>query len=301
MIGLRKMLKGLSDASRLHFWRLAASGWLPRRLILRSLPPEPIRQTRNGPLRVEIVSHCWNYSHLLVYQLSSLALAPPEHAEITMTVFYARADTATRKLLDFVAEHVVPGVRWNWQELPPQYLFRRSIGRNRAALRSDADWVWFTDCDVVFAPGCLDSLVEALQGRSDPLVFPRTERVTTLLAEEDPMLRPEARWALRAIDPERFVERSLSRATGPVQITHGDVARAVGYCRGISVLQEPASRFAKCYEDRVFRWLLGTQGVPIDVAGVYRIRHEQKGRYSGGVEARLRGSVRKAQERRASV
>ncbi len=294
------MLKDLFDASRVHFWRFAASGWLPKRWMVRSVPPEPTRQARTGPLRIEVVSHCWKYSHLLVYQLSSLVLDPPEHAEITMTVFYASEDAATRDLLDFIGGHGVPGVRWNWQELPPSYLFRRSIGRNRAALQSDADWVWFTDCDVVFGPGCLDSLVEALQGRRDPLVFPRSERVTTLLAEDDPMLRPGSRWSLRTMDAERFTERELSRATGPVQITHGDVARALGYCRDIPVLQEPVQRFAKCYEDRVFRWLLDTPGLPLNVAGVYRIRHVAKGRYAGAVEARLRGGMRKAQERRTS-
>lgn len=299
MVGLRNMLKGLVDASRVQFWRLAASGLLPKPLILGRLASGPSRQARTGSLRIEIVSHCWNYSHLLVYQLSSLVLAPPEHVEITVTVFHAREDAATKALLDFIAGHAVPGVHWNWQELPPQYLFRRSIGRNRAALQSEADWIWFTDCDVVFEPGCLDSLAEALQGRSDPLVFPRYERVTTLLADDDAMLKPESEWILRDIDPTRFVERKLSRATGPVQITHGDVARSVGYCRDISVLQQPVPRFAKCYEDRVFRWLLGTRGVPIDVDGVYRIRHEQKGRYHEGVDARLRRTVRKVQEWRA--
>ena len=294
------MLRRLFKTIRLHFWRFAASGWLPRRWMVRNLPPEPFRQARTGPLRIEVVSHCWKYSHLLVYQLSSLVLDPPEHAEITMTVFYASEDVATRDLLDFIGGHVVPGVRWNWQELPPPYLFRRSIGRNRAALQSDADWVWFTDCDVVFVSGCLDNLVAALQGRSDPLVFPRAERVTTLLAEDDPLLRAGSQWSLLTMDTQRFTERELSRATGPVQITHGDVARAVGYCRDIPALQEPVPRFAKCYEDRVFRWLLGTQGLPLDFPGVYRIRHAEKGRYSGGMEARLRRGMRKAQERRAS-
>ncbi len=294
------MLRSLSYGWRLWFWRVAASGLLPPWLVLRDLPAEPGRAARRGALSIEIVSHCWNYSHLLVYQLSSLILAPPARAHVMMTVFYAREDAATQALLDFVGGHEVSGVRWNWQALPREQLFRRSIGRNQAALRTRADWIWFTDCDLVFDRGCLDGLVESLQGRRDALVYPRTERVTTLLAGDDPMLRAESVWTLRAIDPTRFQERANSRATGPLQITHGDVARAVGYCRDLALFQEPVQRFAKCHEDRVFRWLLRTQGVPIDVSGVYRIRHAEKGRYRGGLEARVRGGLRQAREPVAS-
>ena len=290
------MLRSLLYGLRLWFWRVAASGLAPPRWVLRDLPEESARAARRGTLSIEIVSHCWNYSHLLVYQLSSLILAPPARGHVTMTVFYAPEDAATQALLDFIGGHEVSGVRWNWEALPREQLFRRSIGRNQAALRTRADWIWFTDCDVVFDRGCLDDLVESLQGRRDSLVYPRTERVTSLLAGDDPMLRAEAVWTLRAIDPTRFQERVNSRATGPLQITHGDVARAVGYCRDLALFQEPVQHFAKCREDRVFRWLLRTQGVPIDVSGVYRIRHADKGRYRGGLNARLRGGLRQACE-----
>ena len=37
----------------------------------------------------------------------------------------------------------------------------------QAALLTDADWVWFTDCDLMFRDDCLDVLVEQLQGRRD--------------------------------------------------------------------------------------------------------------------------------------
>lgn len=288
-----KLLHGL----RLWFWRIAASGILPARRFSPELPPPEQRAAKQPPLHIEIVSHCWNYSHLLVYQLSSLILAPPRTTTVTMTVFYAQEDAATVALLDFIAGHQVPGLRWNWQVLPREKLFRRSIGRNLAALATRADWVWFTDCDLVPAPGCLDNLGEQLAGRRDALVFPREERVTTLLAEDDEMLRGEDEWLLKAIDPGQFEARPISRATGPLQITHGDVARAVGYCRDIGLYQEPTPRFAKCHEDRAFRWLLRTHGVPIDLPGVHRIRHAEKGRYRAGAEARLRGGLRRARER----
>jgi hypothetical protein len=127
------------------YLRVAASGVIPARWYLSSLPPLDQRAAATGDLKIEIVSHCWNYSHMLVRQLSSLVLFPPARAAVTMTVFYSEEDTATVRLLETFASKEIPGVTWNWCALPKEQLFRRSIGRNQAALRTDADWVWFTD------------------------------------------------------------------------------------------------------------------------------------------------------------
>ena len=143
--------------------RIAAGGWLPARLFAPPPPPASERATRSGELSLEIVSHCWNYSRFLAYQLSSLVQFPPAKLRVTMTVFYAPEDTATQKLLDFFGGQTVPGVTWNWQPLAKERLFRRGIGRNLAARATTADWIWFTDCDVMFRAGCLDTLAEVLQ------------------------------------------------------------------------------------------------------------------------------------------
>jgi hypothetical protein len=61
--------------------------------------------------------------------------------------------------------------------------------------------------------------------------------------------------------------------------------------------QRPAERWAKTYEDSAFRWLLGTDGVGLEVPGVHRIRHVHKGRYGDSkAAASLRGSIRRAKE-----
>ncbi|MCK5771575.1 glycosyltransferase family A protein [Algiphilus sp.] len=277
------------------FLRFAAGGWLPARWFAAPPPPPAARAAREGPLTLEIVSHCWNYSHFLAYQLSSLVQFPPERLAVTMTVFHAPEDTRTQALLAYFADQHVPGVTWNWRELPREQLFRRGIGRNLAAQQTDADWIWFTDCDVMFRAGCLDALARALQGRRDALLFPREERITPLLAEDDPMLVRGAEPRLVDIDDSQFAVKTLKRATGPMQITHGDVARACGYCPTLRLYQTPADHFCKAYEDRAFRWLLGTGGNGIDVPGVYRIRHVFKGRYrEDRASSRLRGAIRRA-------
>jgi hypothetical protein len=278
----------------LLFWRIAASGLLPARWFAPRVPDPVSLAAKTGKLKIEIVSHCWNYSHFLTYQLSSLVLYPPSRTTVTMTVFYSDEDIQTCKLLDYFSGISVEGVTWNWRCLPKEELFRRTIGSNQAALATRADWIWFTDCDALFRQDCLDSLSDRLQGRRDILVFPTCERVTALLKPSDPLLQSgrESLHQLRDIEDGQFTEETVSRAVGPMQITHGDVARACGYCRSLGFYLRPASRWSKAHEDRAFRWVLGSQGVGVDLPGFYRIRHAIKGRYaddalSSGLRTRL--------------
>lgn len=279
----------------LLFLRFAAGGAVPARWFLPTLPGFEERAAKTGRLSLEVVSHCWKYSHLLVYQLSSLVHHAPTKLEVTMTVFYCEEDAKTVELLEYFGGIDVPGVTWNWRALSRQRLFRRSIGRNIAARETSADWVWFTDCDLVFREDCLDELCEALQGRTDALVFPREERCTSLLPESAPMLKAGG-GAPQLVDipTEKFTVRRRTRATGPLQITHGDVARACGYCEALSLYQQPSETWCKAYEDRAFRWLLRSQGVPLELPGVYRIRHIAKGRYTGpAASAGTRSGIRR--------
>ncbi len=285
------------DAVVRRFFRIAASGLVPARWFRAPIPRECDR--RPGPCfpTVEIVSHCWQYAHMLAYQLSSLVLYPPRKLKVILTVYYSEEDESTVELLDFIAGHKVPNVEWNWQPLPRAQLFRRGIGRNRSALQTGADWIWMTDCDILFHEGCLDSLAGMLEGRSDILLYPRQERTTQMLPDSNPMLQQGRECRLVDIDPSAFSLHDRDRAKGAYQIIHGDVARAIGYCDRIRAYQAPANHWCKCYEDRIFRWLAGTQGTPIEVPGVFQIRHIEKGRYrKGTLMARIRSRVRRMQE-----
>ncbi len=279
------------------FFHIAASGLLPGSWFRDRLPPVSERRGATGILDLEIVSHCWQYAPMLAYQLSSLVHYPPSRLRVVVTVFYAVEDRNTFKLLEFFSAIEVKNVAWNWQPLPREKLFRRGIGRNMAARSTRAHWVWFTDCDIIFHANCLDSLADELQGRRDTLLFPRQERTTTMLAESDPMLQHDATPRLVAIDAAHFTPHNRDRAKGAYQVVHGDVARSIGYCAGIPLYQTPSEHWCKCYEDRVFRWLVGTQGLPIDVEGVYQIRHIHKGRYKKDTAwSKIRSAVRRMQE-----
>jgi len=255
-----------------------------------------------APREIEVVSHCWNYAHLLGYQLSSLVLSPPRDTRVRMTVCYCSDDRGTAELLEFFGGQEVENVTWNWIALPREALLRRSVGRNLAAKATTADWVWFTDCDVVFAQGCFDGLAAGVEGRRDGLVYPREERTTDMLAADDPVLAAgRSELALREVNFDTFSVKRPRQATGPLQITRGELARAGGYCGMIQSYQTTTDRWRKTYEDRVFRWLLGTPGTPLDVPGVYRIRHVEKGRYRGGPFSRLRSWIRRTRDRGEST
>ncbi len=226
------------------------------------------------------MSHCWRYEHFLSYQLSSLVLNPPRDTPVRMTVFYSEDDEGTRRVLEFFGTQEVPNVTWNWWPLTPPRLFRRSIGRNLAAQATPADWVWFADCDVTFQDGALDELSEELRRCPALLAYPREHQVTELLDSDDPIVvAAKGEPAILDLDRSRFRPEFRDRAVGGFQIVPGDVARAVGYCAGIRVYQRPAPKFGNTWEDRTYRWLLGTQGLGLESSAFFRIRHKAKGRY----------------------
>jgi hypothetical protein len=184
--------------------------------------------------------------------------------------------------------------------LPKEQLFRRSIGRNLAAKTTTADWIWFTDCDILFHEGCLDTLADELQGRDDILVFPRIGLGTSLMEDDADVLNQGRDGpAIREIPLEDFYPYGgpRSKAKGPYQIMHGDVARACGYCEDIGLYQKPSERWRKTFEDRAFRWIIGSQGTAVDVPGACQIRHVSKGRYKkDSFMSKVRMSIRKSQE-----
>jgi hypothetical protein len=287
------------------FYRLAATGIMPRRLFAPPLPAPPPALPPDTPLRLEIVSHCWRYGRFLAYQLASLVRGPPRDVAVTMTVFYSTEDRETVDVLDRFGVMDVPGVTWNWQALDRHRLFRRAIGRNLAARATTAHWIWFSDCDVLFRDHALDTAARALRGRDDVLLFPREHRVSAILERDHALLaRADQDLTVLDIDPAEFQLEVREKAVGGFQIVRGDVARALGYCGDIAFYQEPVPRWQKTYEDRTFRWLLGTHGTPIEVPGLYRIRHAEKGRDAPPAEGRsrlsskVRGLARRFKQRR---
>lgn len=294
-------MAGLRERATSLFYRMAVSGALPVKWF-RDVDPATVKKAkRTGTLRLEIVCHCWRYGHFLNYQLSSLVNHRTDKLEITMTVFHVAEDEVVTRVLDYFGPMEVPGITWNWQALPKEELFRRCIGRNRAAKATQADWIWFTDADILFYKDCLSTLADQLQGRDDALVHPQDVLATELLEEDDEILsngRTGPTLIEIPIDRMKPYGGPYEKAKGAYQITHGDIARACGYCDSIPYYQTPAERWMKTYEDRAFRWLIGTDGAPVEIPNVGQIRHIAKGRYQkDSFVTKVRQFIRKSQDR----
>ncbi|MEE4279264.1 MAG: glycosyltransferase family A protein [Halieaceae bacterium] len=281
----------------IQFFRLVTEKLVPPSWYRAAIPPKSERKALDGPLDLEVVSHCWGYGNMLTYQLSSFVNYPPKNATVTVTVFYSVEDEKTASVIDYFSSLEARNVRWNFFAIEKEKLFRRGIGRNMAAQSSTADWIWFTDCDIIFHENCIDSLATALQGKQEILYFPATECTTEMLTDDDPMLRKDSEPQLVDIPTENFSRHSRDKAKGAFQIVHGDVARAIGYCDRLKIFQTQDTRWRKTYEDTAFKWLVGSEGIPIDVDGVYQIRHVTKGRYAedSGL-SRVRSKIRRMQE-----
>ncbi len=281
----------------IHFFRLVVQNLLPSRWFRQTLPDTPCTKPASEPLKLEIVSHCWQYANMLTYQLSSFVNYPPENITVTVTVFFSEEDIHTQKTLDYFGQISVHNILWNWQPLPKEKLFRRAIGRNMAAKSTQADWVWFTDCDIIFHKDCLDSLAKQLRNKDFALCYPQYERTTTMLADSDPMLKKGSQPQTLDIDTKQFHQHARDRAKGAFQIVQGNLARAIGYCDNLSVYQTTSPSWCKCYEDRAFRWLVNTNGQAVEIKGVYQIRHIFKGRYKqNSFWSRVRSKIRRLQE-----
>lgn len=262
--------------------RFAASGFFPAHWICNVPKSNQLATPAAEPETLEIVSHCWNYSHLLSYQLQSLVDYAPKELVITLTVFYSDEDQATVKLLEQYNTIDLDTIKWNFVQLDKSALLRRAIGRNKAAKNTNADWIWFTDCDLVFGKNTFSSLKHQLTGQQSILVFPGTVKRTSLLEKDNDFLTRDGYNANDCLEQDSVNTHTFEKATGPVQIVHGSIAREYGYCDQLACYQQPKERWVKTYEDRAFRWLLGTHGEPISVADVGIIRHVEKGRYTSG-------------------
>ncbi|MCZ2344467.1 MAG: hypothetical protein LC104_22125 [Bacteroidales bacterium] len=233
-------------------------------------------------MNIEIVSHCWRYPRLLNYQLSSLVRFPPVAVHVRVTIYHTEDDAGVVRVLDYFGRQSVPGVVWDWRALPREQLCRRAIGRNQAALASNADWVWFTDADYCFGPGCLDTLAYIPDAS---LVFPR--EVQTHASRElgdQAILAASGPPRILELDPSQYVPKRISRAIGGLQIAGGAVCRERGYCAQFPRLLRPSLLWARTHEDIWFRRSLQSHGVPIDLPHLYRIRHSTRGQDDPTVE-----------------
>lgn len=202
-----------------------------------------------------------------------------------MTVFLTEEDERTCSVVEHFGSIAMPaGVTVRPWHLPKEKLMRREIGRNLAALATDADWVWFTDCDHLFGDGALDGLKQKVNSVDGPLVFPKwVQKTRTHELRDDAVERADGAPRVLRIDPGDFAASSNRRAIGGIQIARGDVVREKGYLKDSRIQSWTAERWQRCRGDIWFRRNLGGPGIPVDISNVYRIRHSRQGRTHPGL------------------
>jgi hypothetical protein len=196
-----------------------------------------------------------------------------------MTVFYSNDDKGTMAVLDYFSPLEVTNVTWNFQRLTKQKLFRRSIGRNLAALATTADWIWFADVDMCFRKGCISRLAGLTHDADTEMVFPRWIMISRDHATGDAALDiAKASPRVLDVDPAQFVPHRYQCAIGGIQIVRGETARRLGYNRDSCRFQRPLTRWQRTFDDVVFRKSLGNAAVPVELPELYRFRHARHGR-----------------------
>lgn len=198
-----------------------------------------------------------------------------------MTVFHTDEDEKTRSVLNYFQSFQPDNVRWNWWSIEKPQLMRRAIGRNLAALKTAADWVWFADCDMAFGEGALDSVSQSILQSDSSLIYPRHILLHRSHALGDQAIARATQLKVIDLAPEEFTLHRYRRAIGGVQIVRGEVARQYGYCTGRR-WQKTADTWQRCRGDVAFRRNLSrhikTHWEPIEIPNLYRLRHSQCGR-----------------------
>lgn len=224
---------------------------------------------------LEIVTHSWRYARCLCYQLTSVK----KYGQgCLVSLFYCpEEDPKTASVVDFFKDKI------NLQPwaLPREMLCARAIGRNMAARATKADLVWFTDCDYLLGEGSVEAMTQEREGVlwHPPYIMATEQPVgdKLIFAVKPPEL-------VSAEDEFFNVRYRLRTAVGGFQLARGDVVREKGYIPHSARHQKPRKEWRRTYCDRVFRHSLGTGGIKVEIQGIKRIRHTERGRFKRGLE-----------------
>lgn len=240
---------------------------------------------------LEIVTHCWSgldvpiYHRLLQLQLSSL-VTHQTALQIRVSVCYTESDRMTSDMLAYFSKSFAStNNKWlNPVSLPENQLFKRCIGRNILAKQTQADVVWFTDCDHIFYDSSLDDAYrECLQSKS-PLIYPQSVWIHKKHRIGDALIHSLEQTSkhIRIVSRSDFVQTDPKIAIGGIQVVKGDFCRERGYMDRWKRRLQPSGSdsFEQCLGDKKFRSYVGSSEQR-GINGVFRVRHSRTGRDQG--------------------
>ncbi len=230
---------------------------------------------------LHIVTHCYavelpQYAAFLRYQLSSLVQHCSKY-ETWITVCCMDEDKHTGLVLDdFLSDR---RIKISVLYLTRDQISRRCIGRNMIAKMSQAELIWFTDCDYVFGPGCIDGLVTAWNALDEwtPMIFPARYWIHRDHETGDRAASGQfASGVMVGRSRDEFIPARFSKAVGGVQICPGSFCRKYGYLDGHRRYQKPLDKpFSNFHDDVAFRKFCQQHGQiqAVDFPNLYRLRH----------------------------
>ena len=231
---------------------------------------------------VRVVAHCWNYSRLLSYHLSALVLHRPQESHVVMTVCYSPCDKQTVDMLDFFADFKIPNVTWDWYPMEKNRLCRRAIGRNELARMGGTDFTFYADVDYILRGDVIDAAVQEI-GDRHALFYPRDVLQSKTHQDGDAEIERVTEPGLYELESSRYDIIKLDRPIGGAQWLRSDFLREKGYLPDGHKFLNPEPSWKRTYEDARCRGYWGLPWKPLDVQGVYRIRHSERGRETKGL------------------
>lgn len=232
-------------------------------------------------MKIELISHCYavdlpQYARHLVYQLSSLHLYPPDGHEVSAVICTSKDDYETLAVVEWFQEN--PKLDVEAMVLEKSELARRAIGRNRAALLTEADFVWFADCDQAYRDNVLGKVCDMEWADGVVMYYPTVIHIHKDHRTGDEYAQQVTDIGLYDINKADFIPKRYRKAVGGVQIVKGEFAREHGYLNHSDKWQRPADRrpFSKnCFDDVVYRKWANKLGEirGTDLEGMYRLRH----------------------------
>ena len=237
-------------------------------------------------MKLEVITHCYcppgldHYANALVWHFGSLCAHPgSKFSAVKLTLCYTGHDKATCETVDGVEFADAPdNVEFAPLLFSREELFRRAIGRNYVAKRTDADVVYFSDVDYLCGPGFLDAIHDHFDQVAE-FIYPREYKINADHATGDQMLSQSPdEWF--TIPDDKFIPKVNRKAIGGVMFVSGDQARK-GYLDGTKWTKpvDPKGGFRRCHCDTAYRKSIQPNSFKsVEAPGLYRLRHTENGR-----------------------
>jgi hypothetical protein len=231
---------------------------------------------------------CWNYSKILMHQLSSFQLLPPKRHKFSLTVCYDSDDRDTLKVMEFfLSRERSPNYCLYPMPMTTEDVCARAIGKNRFAqevIRGEkpADWTWNTDVDYLVGPGGLDEICDLLEAQKPyerAVYWPREVMAWDYDISEKSIAAAKGSPRLVGLDYADAVPHRIKVAIGGVQFVPVETIKAVGgYCQDSVRHQRPSPNgWRENKEDKAFRKQVGKTIEMPAVKNLYRMRHKARG------------------------